>query len=369
MKNAIKAVLVFSGILIAYALLWPTPIDPVAWKAPTDAGYIGDFAPNTRLADLERISLDGAIGPEDIIAREEDGELALYASSQQGTIWRIDPKTKQASAFAETVGFPLGLAFSADGALLVADAHRGLLAVSRQGQVRLLTDSVDGEPILFADDVIEASGGMIYFTDASTRWGAEAVGSPLTASEVDIFEQSRTGRVLSFDPTTKQTAVLAKGLSFANGIAMTSDGQALLVAETGTYSVHRIALSGKDKGRLVPVLTNLPGFPDNIRKGPVEADGTQTYFLGLAGPRVSILDDLSGSPMLRKVVSRIPEWARPEAASYSLVLQFTEDGNVTRTWQDAKGSYPATTGAIAPGDGFLYISSVNAPGIGRVPFQ
>ena len=191
----------------------------------------------------------------------------------------------------------------------------------------------------------------------------------MRASQEDIFEQSRTGRVLSYDPWTQQTAVFATGLSFANGIAMASDGTAILVAETGTYSVHRIALSGEDRGKLTPVLTNLPGFPDNISKGPVLPDGSPSYFLGLAGPRVPVLDDLSDSPTLRKIVSRIPEWARPASVPYSLVLQFTEDGTILRTWQDPKGGYPTTTGAIAPGDGFLYISSVDAPGIGRMPMR
>ncbi len=367
MRIVLKVMAALIAVLIAYFLLWPTPLDPVAWNAPDDAGYTGDFEVNDRLAGLEVMPLGGAIGPEDIVACEEDGELVLYASSQQGTIWRIDPKTKEASAFAETGGFPLGLAFSAEGALLVADAYRGLLSVARDGQVRLLTDSVDGSAIVFADDVIEAPDGKIYFTDASTRWGAEAAGSPLRASQEDIFEQSRTGRVLSYNPSTQQTAVLATGLSFANGIAMASDGKALLVAETGTYSVHRIALTSPQKGKPIPLLTNLPGFPDNISIGPIRADGTQTYFLGLAGPRVPVLDDLSDSPTLRKIVSRIPEWARPPSVPYSLVLQFSEDGTIMQTWQDPKGGYPSTTGAIAPGDGFLYISSVDAAGIGRVP--
>ncbi|MEP0190489.1 MAG: SMP-30/gluconolactonase/LRE family protein [Erythrobacter sp.] len=356
------------GVLIAYFALWPTSVDPVGWDAPTDQGYAGAFAPNDRLASMDILPIGSANGPEDIIAREEEGLWVLYASSQQGIIWRINTETKEASAFAETGGFPLGLAFGSDASLLVADAYRGLLSVSPGGQVQVLTQRVEGTPIVFADDVIEAANGNIYFTDASQRFGAEASGSPLAASIDDISEQSRTGRVLSFDPTTQKTSVLAEGLSFANGIAMSSDGAAVLVAETGTYTVHRIALNGPDKGKPVPILSNLPGFPDNITKGPIIPDGTQTYFLGLVGPRVPMLDDLSASPKLRKIISRIPDWVRPEAMPYSLVLQFTEEGKVLQTWQDPKGGFPNTTGAIAPGDGFLYVSSVDAAGIGRVPF-
>jgi len=369
MRIALKVTLALVGAVMVYFLLWPTPVDPVAWEAPIDAGYTGEFAPNNRLAGLELIAAGSIIGPEDIVAREEDGALALYTSSQKGAIWRIDPAGKTASEFAQTDGFPLGLAWGSDGALLVADAYRGLLSVSREGEVRVLTDSVDGAPIRFADDVIAAPDGMIYFTDASQRFGAEATGSPLAASVEDIYEQKRTGRVLRYDPQTGETAVFADGLSFANGIAISSDGEALLVAQTGLYSVHRLPLSGADQGQPIPILTNLPGFPDNISVGPLGPEGEPTYFVGLAGPRVPVLDDLADSPTLRKILSRIPEWARPEAVPYSLVLQFTEDGTVLQTWQDPAGGYPNTTGAIAPGDGFLYVTSVDASGLGRVPLR
>lgn len=356
-------------LLAAYFLLWPTSVDPVAWDAPKSAGYTGDFEPNDRLAGLEIIAIGDSNGPEDVIAREEGGALVLYTSSQQGTIWRIDPETKSAVPFAQTDGFPLGLAWGLEGEMLIADAYRGLLEVSSDGEVQLLTNSVQGSPILFADDVVQAPGGMIYFTDASMRFGAKAAGSPLVASAEDIFEQRRTGRVLRYDPSTRETSVFAEGLSFANGIAITSDGLALLVAETGKYSVHRLPLFGPDQGVPSPVLSNLPGFPDNISKGPETPEGNPTYLLGLAGPRVPILDDFAGNPALRKVLSRIPSWARPEAVPYSLVLQFTEEGAIVQTWQDPSGGFPTTTGAIAPGDGFLYVSSVDAHGLGRVVWR
>lgn len=194
------------------------------------------------------------------------------------------------------------------------------------------------------------------------------MGSPLAASVADIFEQRRTGRILRNDPEARQTSVFADGLSFANGIAMASDGAALLVAQTGTYSVHRFPLFGPDQGVPTPVLTNLPGFPDNLSRGPQWPNGQPTYFLGLAGPRVPLLDEQSANPTVGKILSRIPGWARPKAVPYSLVLQFTEGGNVLQTWQDPAGGYPNTTGTIAPGDGFLYVTSVDAPGFGRVPF-
>jgi hypothetical protein len=46
-------------VLAAYLLLWPVPIDPVAWSAPKNAGYAGPFSANYILDDIEHASLDG----------------------------------------------------------------------------------------------------------------------------------------------------------------------------------------------------------------------------------------------------------------------------------------------------------------------
>ncbi|MGY0583412.1 MAG: SMP-30/gluconolactonase/LRE family protein, partial [Paraglaciecola chathamensis] len=51
--------------LLSYLLFWPVPVEPVAWQAPKNPGYLGLYASNTKLANLESISLDGQHGPED----------------------------------------------------------------------------------------------------------------------------------------------------------------------------------------------------------------------------------------------------------------------------------------------------------------
>ena len=58
--------IIVAALASAYLLLWPVPIDPVAWEAPENTGYVGDFEPNTELQALTRVSLQGHTGPEDI---------------------------------------------------------------------------------------------------------------------------------------------------------------------------------------------------------------------------------------------------------------------------------------------------------------
>ena len=52
--------------------------------------------------------------------------------------------------------------------------------------------------------------------------------------------------MLEYDPNKRTTRVVARGLSFANGIALSADEQWLFVAETGRYRVWKIAAAAAD---------------------------------------------------------------------------------------------------------------------------
>src|SRR5699024_11878649 len=86
---------------------------------------------------------------------------------------RFDPKGENAEVFADTKGRPLGLAWAPGGALLVADAKQGLLALRRDGSIRELATSANGIRFGFTNAVVVASDNMVYFTDASYRFGVE----------------------------------------------------------------------------------------------------------------------------------------------------------------------------------------------------
>jgi len=363
-ETAMKKILFgFVGFIIlaaAYLAFWPVPINPVVWDAPVNQGYVGDFAPNDDLANLERLSIGDIHGPEDVVAA--NGKL--YVSSQEGKIIEIDPASNTHREFADTKGSALGMEMDAEGNLIVADAFRGLLSIAPDGAVTLLTNEVNGTPIAYADDLDMSDDGTIYFSDASTKFGAESIGNTLSASLLEIVEQGQTGRLLAYDPTTQDTHIVATGFSFSNGVALTEAGD-ILMNETGRYRVYKISPDGQK----TVIMDNLPGFPDNINRGPKLADGTETFLLGIISKRSDWLDKNAGNPGARKLAMRLPASMRAKSVSYGLIVQIDGEGNVLRTWQDPSAGYPQATGAIIADDGYMYVSSLTAPDLGRLKIK
>jgi sugar lactone lactonase YvrE len=340
----------------AYLLLWPVPIQPVAWQAPANPGLTGVFATNDRLRAARPLGIGAHEGPEDI-APGPDGHL--YATTLDGTILRIDARGAH-SVYANTGPRPLGIEMDGDGTLIVANAFRGLQRIARDGSVTDILTEVDGRPLVYANDLAIGADGTIYFSESSTRFAARPAGGTYDASLLDLLEHGGHGRVLEFRPSTGATRVIVDGLNFANGVAISADQQFLLIAETGTYRILKHWLRGPRTGSTEVVLDELPGFPDNINRG---RDGR--YWIGLVAPRVDFLDYASDKPALRRILQRLPQAFRPKAVPSSHVIAVSGDGDVLMDLQDPAARIPALTGVFETRDA-LYLSSLFGHEIGRL---
>ena len=356
--------LVLAGV-VGYLCFWPVPADPKSWSASTPPGYVGAHVANTRLAGLRTINIGNEFGPEHI-AIGPDGKL--YAATTSGSLLRMDPDGGRQSIFANTGGRVLGFAFDNEGRVIAADAMKGLLSVTPDGRVTVLTDRVSPtDPIRYANSIVVAPDGVIFFTDASGRFAPREWGGTYEASVLDILEQAATGRVLAYDPTTTRTHVVALGFSFANGIALSSDGQSLFVSETGRYRIWKIDSRARDldvktgSPQIQALLENLPGYPDNLMRG---RDGR--IWVGLFRPRNPAADGLAERPFVRTILLRMPRFLLPVGDPYGHVFAFDEAGHVVEDWQDPRGAYPETTGATETADR-IYIHSLSAPTIGWAP--
>ena len=364
MKKLFLTLALLLVALAAYLSLWPVPIKAVTWSAPAAPGYVGAHAVNNKLAGLKIISLGKEEGPEHIVLAK-DGKL--YTTVASGNILRMNPDGSAQEVFVNTGGRVLGFDFDASGNLIAADAVKGLLSISPDKKISLLTDKVGSDRIRYADAVIVARNGKMYVSDASARFAPADWGGTFEASVLDILEQSATGRILEYDPATKITRLVAKGFSFANGVALSQDEQTLFVNETGKYRVWKIAVlaNGIDvmakSDQASVLLDNLPGYPDNLMRG---LDGK--IWLGFAKPRNPTIDNLAAKPFMRELTLRLPRSMWPIPKAYSHVIAFTEDGKVVADLQDPSGAYPETT-AVTETPERLYIQSLHAKGLGWLP--
>lgn len=347
-------------LIIAYLLLWPVPIEPVSWQAPKNGGFTKGFTENSLLSELSLIHLKGEEGPEDFAINKE-GTIATATHS--GTVLLMKQGQTSFTPWINTNGRPLGLEYDNEGNLLIADAHRGLLIVNAEGELKTLVNHVENKPVVYADDVDVAKNGKVYFTDATTKFAAKDHGGTLSASLLEILEHKGNGRLIEYDPLTASSRVLIDGLVFANGVTMSHDQDSVLFSETGKYRVLRYWLKGPKQGSVDVVIDNLPGFPDNISQA---AGGG--YYLGLASPRSAQVDGLSDKPFIRKVVQRLPQFLRPQGKAYGHLLKISDSGKVLKSLQDPSGAYPFVTGAIETEYG-LFISSLKAPAVGILPLD
>ncbi|GBG82339.1 hypothetical protein CBR_g34623 [Chara braunii] len=150
----------------------------------------------------------------------------------------------------------------------------GVFAVNEDGHARLLVDTVSGKKMKLEDDVDVSSEGVVYFSDASTKYGFDDY-------VLDILEGRAYGRLLSFDPKTNATNVLLDRLHFANGVTLSSQEDFVLVAETTRYRILRYWLKGPRMGTHDVFANNLPGLVDNIQSN---RRGTIWVAISMVGP-------------------------------------------------------------------------------------
>lgn len=320
-------------------------LKPVAWTPPKDAGLAGAYARNDRLGAARLIAVPGE-GPEDVLVLE-DGRVVY--GLVDGRVMAMSPDGSDHQVVADTGGRPLGIEQHPDGSIIVCDAVRGLLRLAGD-DVEVLADGFEGESFLFTNNAAVASDGTIYFSVSSRRFGIEVYRS-------DIIEHSNTGRLFRRDPGG-ELHVLADGLSFANGVALSEDETSVFVAETGEYRIRRISADGAAAPGVLA--ENLPGIPDNL----TASDGI--VWAAMFTPRNRPLDLLLPRPRLRSLVARLPERVQPQPVRHGFVVGFDEaSGDVVHNLQDPSGGYAPITSARAA-DGRLWLGSLTEPAIAVV---
>src|ERR1044071_4675444 len=184
-KRVGSSVLVILLATLAYLLFFPVPINPSAWTPPAAPTLTGQYQQNNRLALVQKLPLGDGHKPEDV-AVDADGKI--YAGFEDGRIVVLQPDGTQPRVFANTGGRPLGLVFDRSGNLIVADAIKGLLSVSKSGEIKVLAVEADGEKFGCLNDLDVGPDGTIYFSEASRRY-------PMSRFTEDLLEHQPNGRL------------------------------------------------------------------------------------------------------------------------------------------------------------------------------
>jgi ribose transport system permease protein len=350
------------GKAIEKSYLNPTYVD-LGPLPDVGAGSGSRFAQdNNLLQQAEPIGLGSVEGPEDVILDEQG---RLYCGDRRGWIHRFSGEgLRDHEIFARIGGHPLGHAWDSRGNLLVCSAGMGVYGVEPSGKVFKVTDETrrspfrlkDDSSIGIADDLDVAPDGRIFFSDPTTRFD-------LTTAWNDVYEGRPNGRVLCHDPATGTTTTVKKGLVFPNGICVTHDGQAILIASTWMCEIYRYWISGPREGEFEIFAEGFPGYLDNINRA---SDGG--YWLAINGMRSPAFDLAMRMPGFRRqMIKTLPfdEWLFP-SMNNGCIVKLSSAGEVERTYWDLKAENHATTTSMREHDGQLYIGGLENNRVGRI---
>lgn len=153
--------------------------------------------------------------------------------------------------FYNTGGVPAGLAFHPDGSLWVADEGddiHGLLRITPDGSASIIVNEYEGKPLNGANDLVFDRDGNVYFSDPWRTSAENPVGG--------FYRYTIDGELQQLD----------SGMAFPNGVALTHDGQYIILAETYRNRLlrYRIDTDGSVGPREIWAETTLPSGPDGM---------------------------------------------------------------------------------------------------------
>ncbi len=349
--------------IVSMILLESCAIHPLAWKPETKPLFTGSLSFNEKLSAIEKISLNGWYGPEDIVF-DTEGNLYCGVHSKEydfsdGRILKIDQSGK-VEIFLNTNSWVSGLHFDTKGNLIALSHKLGLISIAPDKTVTVLADKDDkGRPFLIPNGLDIASDGKIYFSNTSSESAYNVkYGRKL------ILELRPTGGLYCYNPTTHKVETLIDGTYFGNGVVLNQDESHLLMTETEKYRILRYWLKGDRVGKLDVFMDNLPGFPNGIS---IRDNGS--YWLGFSTKRNDALDNIHPKPGMKKFVYGLPNFLQPKQELFGMVLNISEEGKVISTLFDTTGKFTPETGAVKEYKGHLYIGGDIVPYIGKYKLE
>ncbi|XP_057480955.1 protein STRICTOSIDINE SYNTHASE-LIKE 3-like [Actinidia eriantha] len=253
-------------------------------------------------------------------------------------------------------GRPLGLRFDKrTGDLYIADAYFGLMKVGPEGGVATsLTTEAEGVPLRFTNDLDIDEEGNIYFTDSSAKYQRRHFMQL-------VFSAENSGRLLKYNPNTKETTVLARNIQFPNGVSLSKDGSFFVFCEGAPGRLWKYWLKGEKAGTS-EVLAVLPGFPDNVR-----TNEKGEFWVAVHCRRTMYSYACAFYPKLRKFLLKLPISAKIQyllnigGRIHALVVKYSPEGKLLQILEDSQGKVVRAVSEVEEKDGKLWMGSVLMP--------
>ncbi|KAF8403397.1 hypothetical protein HHK36_011499 [Tetracentron sinense] len=333
-----------------------------------------------------------------------------FTSSNRSELCSVKPSPLSYLKNEHICGRPLGLRFhKKTGELYIADAYLGLMKVGPEGGLATsLATEAEGVPLRFTNDLDIDDEGNVYFTDSSTKYqrsvsealecnlviliyissflgsirkpyvslvyekcssvlclGAVLVvthqmyGSERNFMQL-VFSAEDSGRVLKYDPISKETSVLVQNLQFPNGLSLSKDRSFFVFCEGALGRLRKYWLKGEKVGTS-EVFAILPGFPDNVRtneKGEfwVAVHCRRTMYAYLCGIH----------PRIRKFLLKLPipalyQFLLHIGGPHAVVTKYSPDGKLMQILEDSQGKVVKAVSEVEEKDGKLWMGSVLMP--------
>ncbi|XP_050234703.1 protein STRICTOSIDINE SYNTHASE-LIKE 3-like [Mercurialis annua] len=301
--------------------------------------------PYTGLADGRIVFWDG----------HQWNDFAVTSSNRSGI---CDPKPSAFSYLKDEhiCGRPLGLRFNKKtGDLYIADAYFGLMKVGPEGGLATsLVKEAEGVSLGFTNDLDIDDEGNIYFTDSSTQYQRRNFMQL-------VFSSEDSGRVLKYNPSTKETTVLVRNVQFPNGLSLSKDGNFFVFSEGSMGRLSKYWLKGEKAGS-TEVFAIMPGFPDNVRTNK------EGNFWVAIHCRLSYFAYMSAlHPKLRTILYKLPIPAKIQylfqigGRLHAVAVKYSPEGKLLQILEDSEGKVVKAISEVEERDGKLWIGSVLMP--------
>lgn len=283
---------------------------------------------------------------------EKWSDFAYTSANRSGL---CDPKPSPLSYLnnEHICGRPLGLRFDKrTGDLYIADAYFGIMKAGPEGGLaESLTTEAEGVPLGFANDLDVDDEGNVYFTDSSTKYQRRNFMQL-------VFSADDSGRVLKYNPTTKETTVLIRNLQFPNGLSLSKDGSFFIFCEGSKGRLRKYWLKGEKAGTS-EVIAILPGYPDNVR-----ANERNEFWVAIHCRRTIYSYINAIYPQLRQFLLKLPISAKLQylmhigGRLHAVVVKYSPEGKLLQILEDRQGKVVRAVSEVEEREGKLWMGSV-----------